>query len=360
MRQWLSRLPGIGRFFVTDVVESKRIESDSFPQLNAERERSRQLEEKLRQTQAEETSLRQQVEVLRQRGSDNEKNLKALEEMLSDPDRAQNAIVYYQLRDIWFACHGEINHLVTELAQHLEKEERHQQLARFRTEQEEEAARLDTQLRDVEEEHRMVLARKRKLEQELSRSQRFWHYFKRKRLEDEVAAARLEIEPVEQQLEDCRRRIRDVQDRGAPGYEGLSVEGRRHINLAAIALAQYLYLRFQKDSVVDMARGARNKPVHQAHFGPPEECLKIMRQIREVSGRWRADRERSEKVRRRTRYLSTRVKYKEKMQTVPDLRSVDTLQPSISTEGSEVVGDTTPMPVNVLEMDLWDLRKVFL
>lgn len=360
MREWLSNLPVVGRFFEDEVPEVRRIESGGNPQLNAERQRSRQLEEQLKETKGREASLAEEVKKLTREGAENKKTLKALEEMLGDPERAQNAIVYYQLRNIWFSCNSEIEQLVKELARHMEKEERQQQLARFRTEQEDEANRLEQELRNVEDEHRYVVERRRKLEQELSRSQRVWHYFKRKNLEGELAATRLEMNPVEQQLEDCRRRIREVQDRAAPSYEGLSVDGRRHINLAAIALAQYLYLRFQKDNVVDMARSARNKAVHEAYFGPADECLKIMQQLREVSGRWRAERERAEKVRRRSRFLRSKVSYKEKMQTVPDLRSVDQLQPSISQESGESVGDTNPIPVNVLEMDLWDIRQVFL
>jgi DNA repair exonuclease SbcCD ATPase subunit len=359
MREWLSKLPLVGHMFETEVPVARRIEPTSNPQLNAERQRSQKLEQRLQEVQDREASLVEEVERLTRQGADNEKSLRALEEMLADPDRAQNAIVYYQLREIWFSCNKELDQLVKELARHMEKEERHQQLARFKTEQEEEAKRLEQELKDVEDEHRYVVERRRKLEQDLSRSQHIWHYFKRKNLEGELEATRLEMAPVEQQLEDCRRRIREVQDRAAPAYEGLSVEGRRQINLAAIALAQYLFLRFQKDSVVDMARSARNKAIHEAYFGPADECLQIMRLLKEVSGRWRADRERGEKVRRRSRFLRSKVSYKEKMQTVPDLRSVDQLQPSISEEG-QGAGEVNPIPVNVLEMDLWDMRRVFL
>ncbi|MEA5444335.1 hypothetical protein VCB98_00700 [Gammaproteobacteria bacterium AB-CW1] len=360
MREWLSQLPVIGRLFTVPVPEERQIEPPSNPQLNAERARSRQLSEELEQLREKATRLDEQVRELEARGAANESKIQALEEMLADPDRAQNAIVYYQLREIWFACHRELVNLVKELSRHMEQEERQQMLARYRQEQEREATELERSLEDLAAEQEEIEQRRRKLQEELSRSQRIWHYFKRKRLTETLAGIADELKPVDAQMSDLRNRIREVQGREPPTFIGLSVEGRRQVNLAAIALAQYLYLRFRKDSIADMARSARRKPVHEAYFGPTDECLKIMRQIREVEGRWRSDRERPEKVRRRARYLAGMVKYKEAKQTAPDMKSMDHLQPSISAEGSEVVGDSTPLPVNVLEWDLWDLREAML
>jgi len=356
MREWLSELPVLGRFFSVDMPEEEHAEVPGNPQLNAERELGRRLKVELEQARAAESTLKEEVVRLSREGADNKKNLEAIESLLADPDRAQNAIVYYQLRQIWFACHKELKNLVRDLYQNMEKEERQQQLARFKSKQEQQARKLESSLSAVNEEKRVVMEKVGGLEKQVRASQKIWHYFKRRRLNDELQAAKTELEPVEQQLEDVRRHIREVEDRVAPKYTGLSVEGRRRVNLAAIALAQYLYLSFRKDNVADMARSARNKAVYEVHFGPPQECLSIMRQIREVEGRWRSDKGRPEKVRRRARFLSSKVKFNEEMQTVPDPRSVDYLQPSISSEGEDVTSDSSPLPVNVLELDLWDLR----
>lgn len=357
MRDWLSGLPWLGQWFQRRVPEERRIEAPSNPQLTAERRRSEQLEEALNACREREETLRKQVTVLEETSQGDRETLAALEEMLRDPNRAQNAIVYYQLREIWFACHRELVKLIDELASSMEEEERHFHLQRFRQAQEDELDKLERILSDTRDEYQSLNEKRRQTQDELHRSQRLWHYFKRKRLESVVASLADELRPIQQQIDDTRQHINDVRMREAPPYAGLSLEGRRRVNLAGIALAQYLYLRFRKDNIADMARGARIKPVHEAHFGPPEECLTIMRQIREVEGRWRSDKDRSEKVRRRARFLAKKVAYSRDGQTVPDLRSLDDLQPSISQEGGEVMGDSAPLPVNVLDMDLWDLRE---
>ncbi|MCP1726512.1 putative nucleic acid-binding Zn-ribbon protein [Natronospira proteinivora] len=357
MRDWLSSLPWVGSWFQRKVPEERRIQAPSNPQLTAERRRSEQLEEELGACRERESVLRKQLTVLEDSSQSDRQTLAALEDMLRDPNRAQNAIVYYQLREIWFACHRELVKLVEELAGNMEEEERYFHLERFRQAQADELGRLERTLSDVQEEYQLLNERRRKKQEELHRSQRIWHYFKRKRLEAVVSSLSDELKPIQQQINDTREHINEVRMREAPPYAGLSLEGRRRVNLAAIALAQYLYLRFRKDNLADMARGARIKPVHEAHFGPPEECLTIMRQIREVEGRWRSDKDRSGKVRRRARFLAKKAVYSREGQTVPDLRCLDDIQPSISQEGGEVVGDAAPLPVNVLDMDLWDLRE---
>lgn len=360
MRDWLSNLPLVGAFFHREVPEERRLETAANPQLNAERERSRQLAAELARVRESEKALRSRMETLETEGASNAEKLAALEDMLGDPDRAQNAIVYHQLRSIWFACNGEIRSLVRELAWNMEQEERDQLLSRFRTKQEEESRHLRNTEKTVLAERDELLEKRRGLERDLRQAGRIWHFFKRRRLQAELNSVETALAPIEKQREDIRGHMKAVQDREAPAYEGLSIEAKRRVNVAAIALAQYLYLRFRKDNVADMARSARRKPVHEAYFGPADECLKIMRQIREVEGRWRTDRERPEKVRRRARYLAGVARFSEEGQTVPDLRSVDHVQPSISAEGGNASGDTSPLPINVLELDLWDVRDTLL
>jgi len=307
-----------------------------------------------------ESTLRKQLSALDQASQSDRETLASLEEMLRDPDRAQNAIVYFQLRDIWFACHRELVKLVEELAGKMEEEERRFHLQRFRQGQAQEVQGLEQVLANVQDEYQALQDKRNKAQEELLRSQQIWHYFKRKRLESTIAGLTQELKPIQQQLDDTRQHIHDARTREAPPYEGLSLEGRRRVNLAAISLAQYLFLRFRKHNIADMARSARIKPVHEAYFGPPEECLAFVRQLKEVDGRWRSDKERSGKIKRRARFLAKKVVYSKENQTVPDLRSLDYLQPSISEEGGDVVGDSAPLPINVLDMDLWDLRAAMM
>ena len=94
----------------------------------------------------------------------------------------------------------------------------------------------------------------RELQQQRSRLMRFWHYFKRRALDQRIAAAtRCARRSGWPCSATARAAAEELEKETPPEFPGLSVEARRAINLAAIACAEVLCARL----VEDAARAAR-------------------------------------------------------------------------------------------------------
>ena len=82
------------------------------------------LKRKLDEAEAERTVLRADVEDLRKRHDELQRQLSSLEKMLIDPERGQSAILYYRLRAVWDTCRQQIKALAEELSTRQEQLER--------------------------------------------------------------------------------------------------------------------------------------------------------------------------------------------------------------------------------------------
>jgi hypothetical protein len=108
-----------------------------------------------------------------------------------------------------------------------------------------------------------------------------------------------------------------------------------------------------------MARSAGTKPVMDVHFGMANDCLKIGAQMWEVVMKLKADTLRPEKLKHRAEYLRQKLAYASEQDSVPEPHSLDYLLPSAA---NAAVLDTsvTAMPVNVLNLNYWDLETLLL
>ncbi len=61
----------------------------------------------------------------------------------------------------------------------------------------------------------------------------------------------------------------------APPFEGISVDGRRAINLAVIAYAEMLYDRLSPGSLAELARQSTLKRVYDTSYGNEADCMAL-------------------------------------------------------------------------------------
>lgn len=365
MGEWLRNIPVLGRLFRSDDLLEEEPMFDEpetgNAQLNAALKFTEQLESQLEECREQARDTGKKLEQCRREYTQLHERTAGLDDVLGDPERAYSVIVYYQLQALWSGFRTEIKAIVDRLSEHMAREEKEQLLGRFRQQQEERISELEKDRRQVESELSELWEKRKQLERTRRQLNRFWHYFRRKEVEKELEAVDVAREPVEKQLEDVREKIAEVQDRDPPRYSGLSVDARRQINLAAIALAQYFYLQMREQDILEMLLGARKKHVTKVFYGRAEECVKITNQVASVSQRWQHDQQRHEKVRRRAAYLGRKVRYASDQATIPERRSLSAIDPVISDKGeASLEGGHEPLPVNVLEMDLWDLSEALL
>jgi len=316
------------------------------------------LKRELDQAVAERDVLRGDVESLRKRHDELQRQLQNLEQMLSDPEKGQSAILYYRLRAIWDTCRQQIRSLADELSSRQDQIERAKHKELCEQQKSEQLTEMQRLLDMVDRNRQTLEAGIGEMEQELARLKRFWQRGKRRTLQQEIDAAREKIPPLSTRKAELMASMEQVRKASLPSFPGLSVAAMRAINVTLLALAQYLYLHFSEHNIGEMAKSAGTKPVSDVNFGMTNDCLTIGTQLREVVLKLRNDSARPEKLKHRGEHLRESATYAGDS-TVPEESSLDYLLPTLS-NASAIDTRANAIPVNVLRLNYWDLQALML
>jgi hypothetical protein len=284
--------------------------------------------------------------------------LSALEQRLGAQESGYPALVFYQLRGLWQLGRELIEAFVADLAKQLEERERRAHFAEHNRKQFSRRQSVDSELRGAETELVEANERLASLEAQRARLTRFWHYFKRRALEERISAARLARAGVDTRLADARVAAEALDKEAAPEFPGLSVDARRAINLAAIAYAEVLCLRLVKTQIVSLAREATGRREVADEYGSRAECEALMAEIARARALIQARTNIAQEVKTRSERLKQVARYRGDRDTSPTPESI------AFSEGDVLAGETlgasaARMP-NVLAEDTWDLFRVLL
>src|SRR5579871_5598887 len=205
--------------------------------------------------------------------------LSALEARLGMSDTGYPALVFYQLRRLWQSGRELIEQFVADLVRQQDERERRAHLAEHNRRQFSRRQAVEKQLRSAESAAADEANRVAELEAHKARLTRFWHYFKRRSLEHQIASAVAAAVAANANLTDARAAAEDLEKEPIPEFPGLSVESRRAINLAALAYAETLCFRLIKTQLVKLAREATQRREVTDDYGTQAECEALMRDI---------------------------------------------------------------------------------
>lgn len=288
-----------------------------------------------------------------------------LEAMLADPEKGQNAILYFRLRAIWDMCHSDLMALSQQFQ------------GKYADIVEENA--IDTAPVTASAAYEAFAARQRAAQARLRSLQD-----KRKQINYELHVREKpfkvgekltltkEFSGVEKELEEATRELENLQKEApAPPVEkqspaptlrryGPTLQTRRAINIALIALAQYFYLFYREDQIAAMALRASRKSVEDTNFGLAIECLEIGNKVRELATLSKNERNRHEAVRQRVEYLKNRLRYASDADAIPDQHSVNTIPVRVDLREGLLGNHDDLIPVNVMALNYWDLNKALL
>ncbi len=288
--------------------------------------------------------------------------MKRLEAMLADPEKGQNAILYFRLRAIWAMCHSDL-------------------IALSRQFQEKYTAAgsddgNDTMVSATSAAHKAFAARQRvahagvrSLQEEQKRINYELHGREKPFKVGERSTLSKESIRIEKQLDGAIRELTALQRNAPPALQssaspvqqkGLTLQTRRAINIALIALAQYFYLFYQEDQISAMALSASRKSVEDVNFGLASECLALGSKVRELATLSKNERKRHEAVRQRVEYLKKRLRYTNNSDTIPDRYSVNTIPIRVNSHAGFLGDHDDSFPVNVLALNYWDVNAALL
>jgi len=277
-----------------------------------------------------------------------EEQMAALEQYLGRPDEGYKSLAYYQLKALWRVGSKRLEQFGAELARQQKDRERKSQLADFDRARRERVARVEREL--VED---RVLGEQLQAEQKLARQRLaslkgFWNYFRRRALFDAIQTRELRIAAATDQIESLTAQIQSIESEPPPLFEGLSVDGRRAVNIAVIGYAELLYDRLAPGGLADLARQSTLKRVFDANYGTPQECQGLMHKASQAV----ADIERMSddlaEIKTRADRLRRSAVYRNPDETVPNADSI---------AEQDVRADARRIGPNVLLDEYWEIYR---
>ncbi|MFZ2508180.1 MAG: hypothetical protein WAW79_06895 [Steroidobacteraceae bacterium] len=331
------KLPTIGR---PDRMEEERLlklfwnRAELKKELQALDDQLHNLRNKLKQQENANGRLQQQLE--------------QLEVLLGNPERGHDALVHFGLKALWRACREQLEGFAADLKLKNQERERKKQLEEFQQDRTERLKIADERLRQAQEVADAERDRMRQRQERMARLTGFWNYFRRRALAIEILAQRERCVTAERQLADMSEAHRTIEKEPWPEFPGLTIEGRRQVNLAVIAYAQVLYARLAASGMAMDSRLANNRSVESAKHGDPEACLRRLKEIASALAQVKAQDDIVAEIRKRTDKMATGATWRSQNETVPQPASL----PPAAAGG---VPDA-----NVLVDDYWDIYKILL
>lgn len=275
-----------------------------------------------------------------------QEQLDALEQYLGRPDEGEKCLAHFRLRSVWRAGSRRLQQFATDLTRQQKDRERRQQAAAFEREQRSRVDGIDRELVEARMLADQLQAEQRLVQQRLVGLRGFWNYFRRKRLAEELATRDGRIRAALVQVRELEARRAAVEGEHPPAYEGLSLEGRRAVNLAVLAFAQQLYERFASSGVSQLARQSMLKRVYDCDYGRGEEVRAVMKAAEHAIRDIDELQEDLGDIKARTDRLRRSAVFREPSDVipVPDSVSVDS--------------GPAGAPYNVLLDECWDVQRV--
>jgi hypothetical protein len=270
-----------------------------------------------------------------------EEQLEALEQCLGRPEEGYKCLAYFQLRAVWHAAARRLARFSEALTREREQLERQRQLADFERGKRARVADVDRELLEARVLADQLRAEQRLVAQRLATLGGFWNYFRRRQLVDQLGVRRQRVNAAQAQVAELERRRVEADSAPPPLFEGLSVEGRRIVNLEVIACAEALLEQLNRSGLADLVRESMLRRVYDTSYGGREECLALMQRASRAIGELEHLQDDRADVQARAGRLQRSVGYRDEAGTVP---LQETLQAS------------APLLLD----EYWDIYKVLL
>lgn len=290
-----------------------------------------------------------------------QEQLEGLERLLTNPLAAANAMVYFQLRHMWRVGALRIEQFAQELHAQRERRERAQLHEAALAKRKRRLDAINEKLNGLLHKRKHLIEEALRLEQRLERMNFFIKLFRGPRTRSRINGLKSGRRGIEQRIEELNELIEKIQGEPLPEPEGLSLESRRLINLAIIALGQHLVVQFSEHDLASLAKAATQRPVADMKFGDRRTCDQMVERIRERIEELRQDKSLADQVKRRTDGLINDVNYRNETDTIPRPECVPMIPTAVgpnAEQGPMRRASDAPLRINVLEDDYWDLYSV--
>ena len=291
-----------------------------------------------------------------------QEQLEGLERLLTNPLAAANAMVYFQLRHLWRVGAQRLEQFGRELQTQREKRERAQLQEAETAKRERRLEAVKEKLASIAEKRRTAAEEQARLEQGLASMNGFVRLFRSGGLKRQIAGVENGRKMLDEKVDELQALSEKIQGEPLPEPEGLSLDSRRLINTAIIALAQHLVVHFSEHDLASLAKTSTERAVADMKFGDRRDCDRMVEQIREKIESLKQQKTFADHVKRRTDLLLAEVQYRNETDSVPTIESVQLTprMPGAPVDELELArrASDAPLRVNVVADDYWDLLTV--
>jgi hypothetical protein len=201
-----------------------------------------------------------------------------------------------------------------------------------------------------------------RLEQQLDKMNKLIRFFRGPTIKTRLVGLGNGRQMLEEKLEELKELAEKIQGEPLPEPEELSLESRRLINTAVIALAQYLVVHFSEHDLASLSKTATERAVGDMKFGDRRDCDRMVERVREKIEELKQQKSLADHVKKRADVLLAELKYRNDTDSVP---TVDCLQlivraPAAQSSENEPArrSSDVPLRINVLADGYWDLLDI--
>jgi predicted nuclease with TOPRIM domain len=290
-----------------------------------------------------------------------QEQLEGLERLLTNPLAAANAMVYFQLRHMWRTAALRVEQFAKELEIQRDRRERAQLHESALAKRKRRLDAINEKLGELAQKRKEVIDEQNRLEQRLANMNLLMKLLRGRKARKQIQGINAGRVALEDRIQECNQLVEGIQGEPLPELEGLSLESRRLINVAIIALAQHLLAHFAEHDLASLAKTSTQRPVADMKFGDRSLCDRMVERIRERVEELRTSKSVADQVRKRTDILIGEMKYRNDTDSVPRPDCVEEITMSFGADpGNSLMRRATdaPLRINVLDENYWDIFAV--
>lgn len=289
-----------------------------------------------------------------------ENKLTKLEKYLTKPANYQDLKVYYQLHLIWQTCNRYIHKFRDRLVDQQSDRERKQQLLEFNQEKSKHLKRINKRILSSKSELEAATIEAHKLNSAISSKKSIFHFFAKQKLIKKHLQAHAYESGAYADLQDLYDERIKIESEPWPEFEGVDLAGKRSINIAMVALAQYFFVSLSELGLSHKCFMASKKPVWELTYGDAakqkliiglcEDKLKYFSELKDLST----------EVQSRMVVLKESVVYKSGSDSIPVIDSITKVANDFSDLALDVTLTDVDYEVNVLKENFWGVTDLMI
>jgi len=305
--------------------------------------------------------------LLTKQKKDNEKKIAALEgdlykleKYLTKIQHYEDIKAYYQLRLVWRTCNRYIHKFRDRLVDQQSDRERKQQLLEFNQKKSKALNQINDRITNAKNVLDTVSRRVHDLNTQLESMNMPWHILSKRNLRRERAQAYANETSSYSELQELYDERMKIDSEPWPEFEGLDFAGKRSINLAMIALAQYFFVGLSEFALANKCLHAYSNPVWEVSYGEPAKQKLIIQTCENKLKYFSELKDLSSEVQNRMSQLKEEVSYSKDTDSIPATESITKVVNDFS--GAELYNTLTDVSfeVNVIEENYWGLKDLMI